>query len=111
MLFRLALALGKTLAELRATLSFSEFQEWCLYYEIEPWGEQRADLRNGIVAASIHNVYAAWIGVKQEAKPADFMPYIEESVPEMVPVVTQQLTDEELAAWADAAIFGIPPGA
>jgi hypothetical protein len=58
MLFRLALAMGRTIQELRAVLSYTEFQEWCLYYQIEPWGEDRADLRAGIVASTLANVYA-----------------------------------------------------
>lgn len=110
MLFRLALALGKTISELRATLSYREFMEWCLYFEIEPWGEIRADMRSGIVAASIHNVYAEWVGKDKRFSAAEFMPYLEK--PEPVAVVEPQpLTDEELADWADAAIFGIAPDA
>ena len=50
-------------------LSYTEFQEWCLYYQIEPWGEDRADLRAGIVASTLHNVYAAWVGSDATARP------------------------------------------
>jgi hypothetical protein len=109
MLFRLALAMGRTIQELRAVLSYREFCEWCLYYQIEPWGEDRADLRAGIVASSIAN-YAG----KQRADsaypalPSDFMPYLDRPEPE-APADDQPLTDEELAAWADAAIFGLTP--
>ena len=109
MLFRLALAMGRTIQELRAVLSYAEFQEWCLYYQIEPWGEDRADLRAGIVASTIAN----YAGKERSngadpALPADFMPYLDG--PEQAPQAeAQPLTDEELAAWADAAIFGIPP--
>lgn len=109
MLFRLALALGKTVSELRATLSNAEFQEWCLYFQIEPFGESRADLRNGIVAATIQNVYSAWVGGEQTARPADFMPYIDKPEPTQPVEDDRVLTDDELAAWADAAIYGIPP--
>lgn len=109
MLFRLALALGKTISELRATLSYREFRDWCMYFDLEPWGEQRADLRNGIAAANLRNVYAAWAGVPQSATPADFMPYLESADVCTAPVQERELTDDELAAWADAAIFGIPP--
>lgn len=27
-----------------------------VYYQIEPWGEKRADLRSGIIASILHNV-------------------------------------------------------
>ena len=109
MLFRLALAMGRTIQELRATLSYSEFQEWCLYYQVEPWGEDRADLRAGIVASTIAN-YAGKVRADgaDPALPADFMPYLDRSEPEAL-ADDRPLTGEELAAWADAAIFGIPP--
>jgi len=111
MLFRLALAMGRTIQELRAVLSYAEFQEWCWYYQIEPWGEDRADLRAGIVSSTIAN-YAGKVRSEgtQQAMPADFMPYLERPEP-AEPAVDEErpLTDEELAAWADAAIFGFPP--
>ncbi|HMW57858.1 hypothetical protein [Accumulibacter sp.] len=109
MLFRLALAMGRTIQELRAVLSYAEFQEWCWYYQIEPWGEDRADLRAGIVASTIAN-YAGKLRAEgaDPAIPADFMPYLDR--PEQAPQAeAQTLSDDELAAWADAAIFGIPP--
>ena len=109
MLFRLALAMGRTIRELRATLSYAEFQEWGLYYQIEPWGEDRADLRAGIIASTIAN-YAGKVRADKAdlALPADFMPYLDRSEPE-APADDRPLTDDELAAWADAALFGIPP--
>ena len=109
MLFRLALAMGRTLQELRAALSYAEFQEWCLYYQIEPWGEDRADLRAGIVASTVAN-YAGRTRAEgaEPVRPADFMPYLDRESPEPL-ANAQQLTDDELAAWADAAVFGIPP--
>lgn len=106
MLFRLALAMGRTINELRAVLSYAEFQEWCLYYRVEPWGEDRADLRAGIVSSTIAN-YAGKERSKAAplAMPSDFMPYA--TRPE--PPEERILTNEELAAWADAAVFGLPP--
>ena len=110
MLFRLALTMGRTIQELRAVLSHAEFQEWCLYYQIEPWGEDRADLRAGIVASTIAN-YAGKCRAEgaEPALPADFMPYLERPAPAESPTSDRLLSDDELAAWADAAIFGIPP--
>lgn len=110
MLFRLALALGRTIQELRATLSYREFLDWCLYYRIEPWGEPRADLRAGIIASTVAN-YAGKARPESAGptRPVDFMPYADLNVEQISPVVEQKLTDDELAAWADAAVFGIPP--
>ena len=52
-----------------------EFTEWQIYEAIEPFGEQRADLRSGIIAATIANVNR---GKGQKAFSAtDFMPYLE----------------------------------
>lgn len=115
MLFRLALALGKTLEELRVCLPSSEFKEWCAYYTIEPWGDFRADMRSGMVAASIWNVYASFRGAKPTATAQQFMPFLVHQdagqVAEVEAPPARELTDEQLAAFADAAIFGIPPGA
>jgi inner membrane protein involved in colicin E2 resistance len=47
--------------------------EWEIYAAIEPWGEERADLRAGIIASVIANVNR---GKGQKAfTPQMFMPY------------------------------------
>lgn len=43
-------------------------QEWLAYAELEPFGDERADLRAGIIASSAVNV---WGG---KSRPLDFMP-------------------------------------
>ncbi len=58
-----------TVAELLARISSAELTEWEEFNRLEPFGEERADLRSAIVAATV----AAGAGVKG-AKPADFMP-------------------------------------
>ena len=45
--FDLAFSLGKTVAELDATLSQREFLEWIAYLKMEPRGSRREDYRNG----------------------------------------------------------------
>lgn len=50
-------------------ISSYQFTEWIAYSNIEPFGEKRADLRNGILISSILNT----LGVKPRAKPSDFM--------------------------------------
>ncbi len=53
--------------------------EWQAYYLVEPWGEERADLRAGIVASTVANVHR---DPKQAAfEPADFMPQFAEPEP------------------------------
>lgn len=112
MLFRLALALGKTVSELGQSLTYKEFREWCAFYQIEPWGDYRADLRAGIIASTVRNFNAWRANEPQEWEPIDFMPYVDQRFregQESTVVPEQSLTDEELAIWADAALFGIAP--
>jgi hypothetical protein len=45
-----------------------EFQDWWDYYQSDPWGEDRADLRSGIVAAILANQWS-----KRRSKPRDFL--------------------------------------
>ena len=61
-----------------ASMSSREMTEWMAYYELEPFGEQRADLRSATVAT----VIAKTAGNKQ-AKPADFMPDFEKDDTEL----------------------------
>lgn len=42
----LARTLGRTLAELNATMGAGELLLWQALYRVEPWGEIRADFRN-----------------------------------------------------------------
>ena len=54
--FRLALALGMTVADMLARISSHELNEWRAYYTLEPFGEGVADLRHGIATATLANV-------------------------------------------------------
>lgn len=59
------------------------FAEWMAYAELEPFGEERADLRMAIETASLGNIiYQVWTG-KREAifKAEDFMPKFEKQEP------------------------------
>lgn len=71
--FRLALALGATVAELEQRMGVLELTEWMAYYQIEPFGEERADLRAGIVAATVANTFRG--KNSKAAAPQDFMPF------------------------------------
>lgn len=66
----LALRMGRTLAELRRSMSVHEFNLWVELYRVDPWGEWRDDLRAGIVASTVANVMTT--GGK--FKPSDFVP-------------------------------------
>jgi hypothetical protein len=64
-----------TVEELSGRMSSRELSEWAAYFAIEPFGEERADLRAGIVASTIANVHAGRKG--KPFAPVDFMPFQE----------------------------------
>lgn len=49
-----------------------EFTEWQAYWQLEPWGEDRADLRTGIVASTLANIHRS--RDSEAFTPRDFMP-------------------------------------
>ena len=69
-MFRLALALGRTVGELEQTMSINELREWSVFAETEPFGDVRADFRSAMVATVI-----AKVNGNKHAKPTDFMPF------------------------------------
>jgi len=72
-LFRLALALGRADPDaLLAELPQRTLLEWIAYYELEPWGEDRADVRAAIVASTVYNVAR---GRGRARPPRDFLAY------------------------------------
>ena len=56
-------------------ISSRQFAEWMAYAQLEPFGEERDDLRMGIVASTIANVNRG--KDKKPYKPSDFMPSFE----------------------------------
>ncbi len=62
-------------------LTARQYAEWIEFYGVDPFGEQRADLRAGIICATMNN---RWRGKHEQAmQPADFMTYHRE--PEQSP--------------------------
>lgn len=56
-----------------ADMSALSLAEWMAYFELDPWGEERADLRSGIIASTLANINR---GRNTPAfSPLDFMPY------------------------------------
>lgn len=55
-----------------AQMSAAQLRGWMAYYNIEPWGEDRGDLRAGIVAATVANAFRK--KGSRPMRPADFMP-------------------------------------
>ena len=68
----LALKIGcASRRELYERVTRQELQELEALYQIDPWGEARADLRAGIVAAAAVSPY---LKRGRKASPTDFMP-------------------------------------
>lgn len=81
-----------TLGELRERVSSAELTAWYAFYQLDPWGEQRADLRN---AMSMRQVAAINRDPKRQPQPPkveDFMPYLRKPEPE--PLTPEQFRDK-----------------
>jgi hypothetical protein len=77
-------------------ISSRDFAEWMAYSRLEPWGEERDDLRMGIVASTIANVNRS--KNQKPYKPSDFIPDFE---PE-----TEEEAQARLMAKAMSALGG-----
>lgn len=64
-----------TVAELGDRMSSRELSEWMAYYEIEPFGEERADIRQALTTSAVHNLHQAQTKNPQWTKFEDFMLY------------------------------------
>lgn len=74
MLFRVAAQAGQwDVDALARAMPAALFDEWCAFYDLEPWGFQADAWRSGVVAATVAN-YAGRTRKKSDAKPSDFMP-------------------------------------
>lgn len=69
-LFSLALNLGMTVREMLERMDADEFHQWLAFYDFSPWGEERADLRAGIITAAIARVF----GRSKKFDPGVYMP-------------------------------------
>lgn len=52
-------------------MSAQELHRWWAWYQLEPWGELRGDLRMGILASSLVNM---WVSKGHKTTPGDFLP-------------------------------------
>lgn len=57
--------------EIQSRIGADEFTEWCAYFHIDPWGEERADLRNALLCRLVSGMF----GNKSDVY--DFMPFTE----------------------------------
>jgi hypothetical protein len=69
-----------TVGELLRRISSRELSEWLAFYELEPFGLERADMRAAIVASTVANTAR---DPKRRARPwmpGDFMPRFDRPV-------------------------------
>lgn len=64
---------ARMLGELRP----SELGMWQAMYVVDPWGEERGDLRAGIVASSIANWAGKTMRKGETVAPLDYMPLVD----------------------------------
>jgi hypothetical protein len=62
-------------------MSSREFAEWAAYAQIEPFGPVRGDLRAGVVASVIAEVYRDPDKRSEPFTPAEFMPMFDWDAP------------------------------
>lgn len=55
LIFRIAVALGRTPRELLTSVTSSELNDLLAFYHLEPFGAYRDDLRAGVVASAVYN--------------------------------------------------------
>ena len=60
-----------------ASVGSDELTEWMAFYQLEPFGDMRADYRSGVLASTFANAHRA-DGVKPFT-PEDFMPFMDRS--------------------------------
>lgn len=84
----------------------AEFVEWMLYFELEPFGEERADYRAAIIASTVANSQS----VKRRFTPKDFMPKWERrSASRPQQTIDQQRAIFEMFVQAQNASVGVAP--
>lgn len=98
---RLAKELGvPNVDAMLGSLRGDQLTEWMAFAELEPFGEERADLRMAIETASLGNIiFQVWTG-KREApfKVEDFMPRFEKPEP---------ISKEDAIMAIDAAMMAL----
>lgn len=70
--------MGRPVRELLYTIGSDELTDWMAYDRIQPFGDDRADLRVAILSALIANIHrpTKGAGSNRTFKPRDFMPFL-----------------------------------
>lgn len=90
-----------------AKMSWRQYSAWQAYANVEPFGEERADLRAGIVASLIANVNRDTTQKPTPFSAVDFMPDFEGKA-KTVPLTSRaswQQVKETAKAYAKGGLF------
>jgi hypothetical protein len=71
MWLRVAALIGDTVEELQHRMTSEEFDDWCAFYQLEPWGYEIANWRMGVIGSTVANYSGR---LKKPVKPSDFLP-------------------------------------
>jgi len=66
-----AMTIGMTLEQVEARMGSREWTRWRAFKRVRPFGEEGADLRAGVVACAMANLWS-----KRQRVPLDFMPVV-----------------------------------
>ncbi|ADG70069.1 hypothetical protein Plim_4262 (plasmid) [Planctopirus limnophila DSM 3776] len=100
-MFAMRLALAMRRVDVDAMLDEMEpedLREWQAFASIDPFDEERADLRNGILIANLGAMLAPFCGSHlAELRPVQFMPFSQQS-----DVISTEISEEqERLNWAN----------
>lgn len=55
MWYRVASKLGRRVPDLKREMPYSEFLEWCKFYQLEPWGFWSDQMHAALIASTVDN--------------------------------------------------------
>lgn len=90
-----------TVGDLLARISSAELTEWMAFDAIDPFGDERADLRAGVIAAVTAN--HSFAPPSKPKRPSDYMLFSDQKEPEPVLLADP----EEQARLIKRAVFGV----
>jgi hypothetical protein len=91
-------------------ISSAEFTEWLAFYELEPFGDQVADMRHGTAAALLANINRNSEMRPEPFKARDFINWGDQDEGEQGDVEPALLDDPVAQSnLIRAAMFGLPP--
>jgi hypothetical protein len=89
-----------TVGEMLARMSAWEFQEWLVFYKLDPFGELRQDMRAGLCISPLLNTVREGLGNAQVSRPTDFIWEFDRKPPKTQPVNEMKMLCKAIAEGA-----------